>query len=96
MIKVIWEKEEGQVEKQKEIVHFKVGYDNTDHFSFVCPDCRSIATVTEVAIDTKVKKGNLPVIFFWLYCGKCRQEGHRKIYLTGYDDRVRDYKESLK
>jgi hypothetical protein len=56
-------------------------WDSTDHFHFICEECKSVADVLRVKFDANYGGGVKYALFFYLGCRKCGASGQRKIYL---------------
>lgn len=64
--------------RRKEMWHnFLIGFDSTDHFDFICPDCLRIANIVRCTKDG----GTYGMVYFQLECPQCHKQGARKIYL---------------
>lgn len=61
--------------------HFLPTWDSTDHFHFVCGECKTVADVLEVKALHPYGSGIKCAIFFYLGCPACGNSGQRKIYL---------------
>ena len=55
-----------------------IGFDDTDHFQFFCPECGDVAKIRDIRIDEC-----LTTIWVGLICEYCERSGQRKIYLNG-------------
>jgi len=49
-------------------------HDKTDHFSFMCEDCKKIAEITRI-------QSSDDIVRFYLQCKICGKAGIRKIYV---------------
>ena len=58
-------------------------WDSTDHLSFACQKCRSVADVLRIKFNKKYSRPPNPrfALFFYLGCPNCGRSGQRKIYL---------------
>jgi hypothetical protein len=68
------------------IYSFIPAWDSTDHFLWVCKNCKHVAKVCNVF--TINKKGVGPTLYFILCCERCKNKGQRKIYLMNSDKDV--------
>ena len=59
-----------------------IGVDDTDHFTFFCPECESIMRI----YNTMEHEGS-GVVVLSAKCLKCKSEGQRKIYRYG-DEKI--------
>lgn len=57
---------------------FGVKIDSTDHFWFICNECKVTAEITDTPI-TKENRKKINCIRFHLKCNKCGRIGQRKI-----------------
>lgn len=69
---------------QNSLGNIEIAYDTTDHFTFICPECKgdckikSTKTIKSMQIDFEGRKDNCT--YFTIYCVKCKKVGQRKIY----------------
>ena len=56
--------------------HFRMSWDSTDHFAFICSKCFHVAEVTAVTI-----RHDDHCLTFSLACPECKATGARKMYL---------------
>jgi hypothetical protein len=69
--------------------HFLPTFDSTDHLSFVCEECKTVADVLAVLFDPNYSRPNPRfALFFYLGCPKCGASGQRKIYLDEIERRA--------
>jgi len=61
-------------------------WDGTDHFHFVCWECKSVADVLAVKLDPNYGSDVKFALFFYLGCSRCGKTGQRKIYLDIRND----------
>ena len=64
-----------------------IGFDDTDHFQFFCPQCKSVAHIVNIVATNDL--GNSGTLYFHLECPKCKIVGQRKIYLNESDEGAR-------
>jgi hypothetical protein len=67
--------------------NFIPSWDSTDHFKFVCRDCKNPADVLRVWFYNNKKRDVKNILYFYLGCPKCGNTGIRKIYLDRVWDR---------
>ena len=58
---------------------FYPSWDSTDHFSFICGGCHSVADVVKVFFINK-ERYDKDALFLYLECRECHATGKRKIY----------------
>jgi hypothetical protein len=70
--------------------HFLPTFDSTDHLSFACEKCKTIADVLAIVFNPNYSRPPNPrfALFFYLECPKCGASGQRKIYLDEIDRRA--------
>jgi hypothetical protein len=66
--------------------HFLPTWDGTNHFHFICEECKGVADVLEVRLKLLRGTDQKFVLSFYFGCRVCGATGQRRIYLDRHPD----------